>query len=408
MSIDEAYEILELYNDKSFDALKKAYRMAAKKYHPDQIGGNEEIYKKVEEAYNLLKNPFYQEFISKFDNRYGIRKDNYLYPEFLQRIYKLVMITENNLADINDYDEALLYLNNNFFNQYQNILEEYIRFYINNYINENKNIMTKNEGKKISDSIINNNELYNLNIKDVNNLISESLTNKVHKEKQDYYNINVEEISKYYHEKLDIRTNTFKKYQSYNELKDFINDNYNNTKRKIVDFVMNNKNNSVSYIIKNIDYYINSYGAYIERSLELKDKFNEVQRKCFKYLNNLINKKYLEKELEEYYIEKIYNARNISVLNNISEELYTKYYYPKKVYKIKDKFEKKYNVLIKKNNILGEEYLEQKDVIWNLLNKGISKEFLNIIEYLDLKDINKTYDILEQYLKKEESNKKHM
>lgn len=48
------YEILGVSNNSSEEVCKKAYKLLVKKCHPD-IGGNAEDFRRVNEAYNLLK-----------------------------------------------------------------------------------------------------------------------------------------------------------------------------------------------------------------------------------------------------------------------------------------------------------------------------------------------------------------
>ena len=49
------YEILGVGKNASADEIKKAYRRLAVQYHPDKQGGNEEKFKEVGEAYEVLK-----------------------------------------------------------------------------------------------------------------------------------------------------------------------------------------------------------------------------------------------------------------------------------------------------------------------------------------------------------------
>lgn len=55
MSKKDYYEVLGIKKDASADEIKKAFRKAAVKYHPDKEGGDEEKFKEVNEAYEVLK-----------------------------------------------------------------------------------------------------------------------------------------------------------------------------------------------------------------------------------------------------------------------------------------------------------------------------------------------------------------
>ena len=55
MSKRDYYEILGVAKSASADELKKAYRQAAVKYHPDKEGGDEAKFKEINEAYDVLK-----------------------------------------------------------------------------------------------------------------------------------------------------------------------------------------------------------------------------------------------------------------------------------------------------------------------------------------------------------------
>lgn len=65
------YEILGVSKDASEDEVKKAYRKLAHKYHPDKQGGNEEKFKEINAAYQILsdkqKRAQYDQFGQNFD-----------------------------------------------------------------------------------------------------------------------------------------------------------------------------------------------------------------------------------------------------------------------------------------------------------------------------------------------------
>ena len=55
MAKRDYYEVLGINKDASPDEIKKAFRRAAIQYHPDKQGGDEEKFKEVNEAYEVLK-----------------------------------------------------------------------------------------------------------------------------------------------------------------------------------------------------------------------------------------------------------------------------------------------------------------------------------------------------------------
>ena len=55
MSKRDYYEVLGVSKSASEDEIKKAFRKAAVKYHPDKQGGDEAKFKEINEAYEVLK-----------------------------------------------------------------------------------------------------------------------------------------------------------------------------------------------------------------------------------------------------------------------------------------------------------------------------------------------------------------
>jgi curved DNA-binding protein CbpA len=56
MTEPEAYETLGLDRTASQETIRSAYRERAKRLHPDGEDGDEEAFKKLNEAYETLKN----------------------------------------------------------------------------------------------------------------------------------------------------------------------------------------------------------------------------------------------------------------------------------------------------------------------------------------------------------------
>lgn len=57
MSNRDYYEVLGVNKSASADEIKKAFRKAAVKHHPDKEGGDETKFKEINEAYEVLSNP---------------------------------------------------------------------------------------------------------------------------------------------------------------------------------------------------------------------------------------------------------------------------------------------------------------------------------------------------------------
>lgn len=51
---EDLYKLLEIKNDASQDEIKKSYRKMSLKYHPDKNNGDDEMFKKINSAYQIL------------------------------------------------------------------------------------------------------------------------------------------------------------------------------------------------------------------------------------------------------------------------------------------------------------------------------------------------------------------
>ena len=57
INIMDYYSILGVNRNASPDDIKKSYRKMSLKHHPDRKGGDSEMFKKINEAYEILSDP---------------------------------------------------------------------------------------------------------------------------------------------------------------------------------------------------------------------------------------------------------------------------------------------------------------------------------------------------------------
>ena len=62
----DLYQVLEVEKEATAEQIKKAYKVAAVKYHPDKPGGSAEKFKEISDAYNVLNDPGKKERYDKF------------------------------------------------------------------------------------------------------------------------------------------------------------------------------------------------------------------------------------------------------------------------------------------------------------------------------------------------------
>lgn len=112
------YKILGVSPDASEEEIKKAYRKLAHKYHPDKPGGDEQKFKEINEAYQVLSNKEkraqYDKFGKVFDDNVNVGDwANYTNFDFSNFDFK-DFNWQNNFSDFSDIFETI-------FNQFSGV-----------------------------------------------------------------------------------------------------------------------------------------------------------------------------------------------------------------------------------------------------------------------------------------------
>ncbi len=89
--MEDLYEILGIAKDATPKEIKRAYKDKAKRHHPDK-GGDEEVFKKIQQAYDVLSDPLSRKMydttgeVKKIDFDQGMKNlfDNYIIPELVK------------------------------------------------------------------------------------------------------------------------------------------------------------------------------------------------------------------------------------------------------------------------------------------------------------------------------------
>jgi DnaJ-class molecular chaperone len=88
--MENLYDLLDVDKNATTKEIKKAYKEKAKVHHPDK-GGDEELFKKIQQAYNILSDEMNRKMydttgqIQDFSFEDGMRKlfDTYIIPELI-------------------------------------------------------------------------------------------------------------------------------------------------------------------------------------------------------------------------------------------------------------------------------------------------------------------------------------
>ena len=138
--MDKYYKILEIPNDSSKDAISKAYKKLAIKWHPDKNINNKEVaeekFKHIAEAYEILMDDDKRNKINFNNFNRNPMSNNFRDPfEIFNKIFK-----DQNFNNVNSFDS---------FNNFTNIHRANNIFSFNTSKN-NPNIFSRSESIKTS------------------------------------------------------------------------------------------------------------------------------------------------------------------------------------------------------------------------------------------------------------------
>jgi len=147
--MEDHYKVLGLQKIASLDDIKKAYRQLSSKTHPDK-GGNEYLFGKVKEAYDVLSNDEKRKQIDKQSSRLSHPLEPFLNRPLLEDDTHHIFSGMNSLID-NAFNTNTRFLTDNVFDEANPTNQFY----------STSSVTTIKNGKKTTKKTVNNNgEVY--------------------------------------------------------------------------------------------------------------------------------------------------------------------------------------------------------------------------------------------------------
>lgn len=196
-------------------------------------------------------------------------------------------------------------------------------------------------------------------------------------------NQNLDELKLYIKDRYDNLMNNFSQYSNFNKYKEEIEKEVKVSKKICRNTLVSDL--STDELYKAINHEINSLCNVIEMKLEKELEMNN----CKLYINKLNKNGYLTDKEKKDYLTKLGKANNIWYIYNLTNDLYNKHFYPKKVKQVKDTLNKHFSHWMRKNP--GEKYIlqdYQKQIFEMLNNNYVSKDVLEKLENMGISGIN--------------------
>lgn len=162
--MSDYYKILDVNKDASEKEIKKAYRKLALKHHPDKPGGNEEKFKEISEAYDVISNKEKRKMYDQY-GKDGLNRGNA--PDFhfsnqdASRIFEQFFNFGSNEINIPEF---------NLFNRLRKMKDNPLLYDVNCTLEEldygtNKKIKITRNVYKRTGKIIKEEKVYNIDIR---------------------------------------------------------------------------------------------------------------------------------------------------------------------------------------------------------------------------------------------------